>query len=116
MQKPKYWIYNTKTNSGRELFYGKDFVIGLYGEELFLDGVFPSSDGEAYLIKYELGAFLGEWGFTVYEWKTNQEKRNSLWYPEKILMGLAKNVELQPRIKNKIVSKHGKLQTSVKIN
>ena len=50
MQKPKYWIYNTKTNSGRELFYGKDFVIGLYGKELFVDGVFPSSDGEAYLI------------------------------------------------------------------
>ncbi len=33
--KPKYWIYNPKTNSGRELSYGKDFVIGLFGKELF---------------------------------------------------------------------------------
>ena len=97
--KPKYWIYNPKTNSGRELSYGKDFVIGLYGKELFVDGVFPSSDGEAYLIKYELGEFLGEWGFIVYEWKTNQEKRNSLWYPKKNLMGLAKNDELPPKFK-----------------
>ncbi len=106
MQKPKYWIYNPKTNTGREIFYGKNFVIGLYGEEIFLDGVFPSSDGEAYLIKYELGMFSGEWGFIVYEWKTNQEKRNSLWYPEKILMGFVKDVEIPKRIKNKILCEY----------
>ncbi len=103
--KPKYGIYNPKTNAGRELSYGKDFVIGLYGKELFVDGVFPSNDGEAYLIKYELGEFSGEWGFIVYECKTNQE-RNSLWYPAKILMGLYNDVDLPSKIKNKILSKY----------
>ena len=105
MQKPKYWIYNPKTNSGRELSYGKDFVIGMYGKELFVDGVFPSNDGEAYLIKYELGQFSGEWDFVVYECETNQE-RNSLWYPAKILMGLYNDVDLPSKIKNKILSKY----------
>jgi hypothetical protein len=105
MQKPKYWIYNPKTNLGRELSYGKDFVIGLYGKELFVDGVFPSNDGEAYLIKYEFGEFSGEWGFVVYEYKTNQE-RNSLWYPAEILLGLSNDVELPSKIKNKILSKY----------
>ncbi len=100
--KPKYWIYNPKTNSGRELSYGKDFVIGLYGKELFVDDVF---DGEAYLIKYEFGEFSGEWGFVVYECKSNQE-RNSLWYPAEILMGLSNDVELPSKIKNKILSKY----------
>jgi hypothetical protein len=100
--KPKYWIYNPKTNSGRELSYGKDFVIGLYGKELFVDDVF---DGEAYLIKYEFGEFSGEWGFVVYECKSNQE-RNSLWYPAKILMGLCNDVELPSKIKNGILSKY----------
>jgi len=100
--KPKYWIYNPKTNSGRELSYGKDFVIGLYGKELFVDDVF---DGEAYLIKYEFGEFSEEWGFVVYECKSNQE-RNSLWYPAKILMGLCNDVELPSKIKNKILSKY----------
>ena len=104
MQKPKYWIYNSKTNSGRELSYGKDFVIGLYGKELFVEGVFPSNDGEAYLIKYEFGEFSGEWGFVVYEWKANQEKRNSILQPKKILMDFAKNVELPSKIKNEILS------------
>jgi hypothetical protein len=103
--KPKYWIYNPKTNSGRELSCGKDFVIGLYGKELFVDGVFPSNDGEAYLIKYELGQFSGECDFVVYECKTNQE-RNSLWYPAKILMGLYNDVDLPSKIKNKILSKY----------
>ena len=102
--KPKYWIYNPKTNSGRELSYGKDFVVGLFGKELFVDGVFPSNDGEAYLIKYEMGEFSGEWDFYVYEWKIDQE-RNSLWYPAKILMGLSKDVELPSKIKNEILSK-----------
>ena len=105
MQKPKYWIYNPKTNSGRELSYGKDFVIGMYSKELFVDGVFPSNDGEAYLIKYELGQFSGEWDFVVYECKTNQE-RNALWYPAKILMGLYNDVDLPSKIKNKILSKY----------
>jgi len=100
--KPKYWIYNPKTNSGRELSYGKDFVIGLYGKELFVDDVF---DGEAYLIKYEFGEFSEEWGFIVYECKSNQE-RNSLWYPAKILMGLYNDVDLPSKIKNKILSKY----------
>ncbi len=100
--KPKYWIYNPKTNSGRELSYGKDFVIGLYGKELFVDDVF---DGEAYLIKYEFGEFSGEWGFIVYECKSNQE-RNSLWYPAEILMGLYNDVDLPSKIKNKILSKY----------
>jgi hypothetical protein len=100
--KPKYWIYNPKTNSGRELSYGKDFVIGLYGKELFVDDVF---DGEAYLIKYGFGEFSGEWGFVVYECKSNQE-RNSLWYPAKILMGLCNDVELPSKIKNGILSKY----------
>ena len=109
MQKPKYWIYNPKTNLGRELSYGKDFVIGLYGKELFVDGVFPSNDGEAYLIKYEFGEFSGEWCFVVYECKTNQE-RNSILQPKKILMDLAKNVELPSKIKNKILSKYGELE------
>jgi hypothetical protein len=113
MQKPKYWIYNSKTNSGRELSYGKDFVIGLYGKELFVEGVFPSNDGQAYLIKYEFGEFSGEWGFVVYEWKTNQEKRNSILQPKKILMDLAKNVELPSRIKNKILSKYGELENAI---
>lgn len=111
MQKPKYWIYNSKTNSGRELSYGKDFVIGLYGKELFVEGVFPSNDGEAYLIKYEFGEFSGEWGFVVYECKTNQE-RNSLWYPAEILMGLSNDVELPSKIKNKILSKYGELENA----
>jgi hypothetical protein len=111
MQKPKYWIYNPKTNSGRELYYGKDFVIGLFGKELFVDGVFPSNDGEAYLIKYELGQFSGEWGFVVYECKTNQE-RNSLWYTEKILMGLSNDVDLPSKIKNKILSKLKELENA----
>jgi hypothetical protein len=100
--KPKYWIYNPKTNSGRELSYGKDFVIGLYGKELFVDDVF---DGEAYLIKYEFGEFSGEWGFVVYECKSNQE-RDSLWYPAKILIGLCNDVELPSKIKNGILSKY----------
>ena len=110
--KPKYWIYNPKTNSGRELSYGKDFVIGLFGKELFVDDVFPSNDGEAYLIKYEFGEFSGEWGFVVYECKTNQE-RNSILQPKKILMDLAKNVELPSRIKNKILSKYGELENAI---
>ena len=104
MQKPKYWVYNPKTNSGRELSYGKDFFIGLFGKEIFADGVFPSSDGEAYLIKYELGNFSGEWGFVVYECKINQE-RNALWYPAKILNDFVKDVEIPSKIKNKILSK-----------
>jgi hypothetical protein len=106
--KPKYWIYNPKTNSGRELSYGKDFVIGLYGKELFVDDVF---DGEAYLIKYEFGEFSGEWGFVVYECKSNQE-RNSLWYPAKILMGLCNDVELPSKIKNGILSKYKELENA----
>ena len=101
MQKPKYWVYNPKTNLGREIFYNKDYFIVLFGKEIFADGVF---DGEAYLIKYELGNFSGEWGFVVYECKTNQE-RNVLWYPRKILMDFVKDVELPKRIKNKILSK-----------
>ena len=109
--KPKYWIYNPKTNSGRELSYGKDFFIGLFGKEIFADGVFASSDGEAYLIKYELGNFSGEWGFVVYECKSNQE-RNSLWYPAKILMGLCNDVELPSKIKNKILSKYKELENA----
>jgi hypothetical protein len=106
--KPKYWIYNPKTNSGRELSYGKDFVIGLYGKELFVDDVF---DGEAYLIKYEFGEFSGEWGFVVYECKSNQE-RNSLWYPAEILMGLCNDVELPSKIKNGILSKYKELENA----
>ncbi len=106
--KPKYWIYNPKTNSGRELSYGKDFVIGLYGKDLFVDDVF---DGEAYLIKYEFGEFSGEWGFVVYECKSNQE-RNSLWYPAEILMGLSNDVELPSKIKNGNLSKYKELENA----
>jgi len=61
------------------------------------------------LIKYEFGEFSGEWGFVVYECKTNQE-RNSLWYPAEILMGLSNDVELPSKIKNKILSKYGELE------
>ena len=76
--------------------------------EIFVDGVFPSSDGETYFIKQERG-WDGEWVFIVYEWKANQEKRNSILQPKQILMGLAKNVELPSRIKNKILSMYGEL-------
>ena len=54
MQKPKYWIYNPKTNLGREVFYNIDFFKPMY-TEIFVDGVFPSSDGETYFIKQERG-------------------------------------------------------------
>jgi hypothetical protein len=104
MHKPKYWVYNPKTNSGREIFYNKDYFIVLFGKEIFADDVFPSSDGESYLIKYYYSDLKGEWDFYVYEWKTNQEK-NYLWYPRTILMDFVKDVELPKRIKNKILSK-----------
>ena len=102
MQKPKYWIYNLKTKSGREVFYNTDFFKPM-DTEVFVDGVFPSVDGETYFIKQENG-WDGECCFVVYEWKSNQEKRKSLLQPKQILMGLAKNVELPSRIKNKILS------------
>ena len=103
MQKPKYWVYNPNTNSGRGIFYNKDYFIVLFGKELFADGVFPSSDGEAYLIKHIYSDLKGEWDFYVYEWKTNQEK-SYLWHPKKILISFVKDVELPKRIKNKILS------------
>jgi hypothetical protein len=105
MQKPKYYVYNPSTNSGREIFYNKDYFIVLFGKEIFADGVFPSRDGETYLIKYELGTFSGEWNFSIYEWKTDQEERNLIWHPAKILMGFVKDVDIPKRIKNKILSK-----------
>ena len=110
MQKPKYWIYNLKTNSGREVFYNIDFFKPM-DTEVFVDGVFPSVDGETYFIKHETG-WDGEWFLVVYEWKTDQEKRKSLLQPKQILMGLAKNVELPSRIKNKILSMYGELQNA----
>jgi hypothetical protein len=103
MQKPKYWVYNPKTNSGREIIYNKDYFIVSFGKEIFADGVFPSSDGEAYLIKHIYSDLKGEWDFYVYEWKTNQEK-SYLWHPKKILISFVKDVELPKRIKNKILS------------
>ena len=110
MQKSKYWIYNPKTNSGREVFYNTDFFKPM-DTEVFVDGVFPSVDGETYFIKQEAG-WDGEWCFVVYEWKSNQEKRKSLLQPKQILMGLAKNLELPSRIKNKILSEYGELQNA----
>jgi hypothetical protein len=104
MQKPKYWVYNPKTNSGREIFYNKDYFIVLFGKEIFADGVFPSSDGESYLIKYSYSDLKGEWDFYVYEWKTDQEERNLIWHPRKILMGFVKDIEIPKKIKNKILS------------
>jgi hypothetical protein len=47
--------------------------------------------------------------FFVYEWKLNQEKRNSLLQPKKILIDFAKNVELPSKIKNQILSECGEL-------
>ena len=102
MQKPKYWIYNPKTKSGREVFYNTDFFKPM-DTEVFVDGVFPSVDGETYFIKQENG-WDGEWCFVVYEWKSNQEKRKSLLQPKKILMDFAKNIELPSKIKNEILS------------
>ncbi len=107
MQKPKYWIYNSQTNSGREVFYNIDFFKPMY-TEIFVDGIFPSIDGETYFIKRESG-LDGDWVFFVYEWKLNQEKRNSLLQPKKILMDFAKNVELPSKIKNEILFKCGEL-------
>jgi hypothetical protein len=106
MQKPKYWIYNPKTNTGREIFYNKDYFIVSFGKELFIDGVFPSSDGEAFLIKHTYSNLSGEWDFTVFEWKTNQEERNLVWHPRKILIGFVEDVELPKRIKNKILCEY----------
>jgi hypothetical protein len=108
MQKPKYWIYNLKTHSGREVFYNIDFFKPM-DTEVFVDGVFPSVDGETYFIKHEHG-WDGEWCLVVHEWKVDQEKRHSLLQPKQILMGLAKNVELPSRIKNKILSEYGELK------
>jgi hypothetical protein len=110
MQKPKYWIYNPKTNSGKEVFYNTDFFKPM-DTEVFVDGVFPSSDGETYFIKRDSG-WDGDWVFVVYEWKANQEKRKSILQPKKILMDFAKNIELPSEIKNEILSQCGELQNA----
>jgi hypothetical protein len=110
MQKPKYWIYNLNTKSGREVFYNTDFFKPM-DTEIFVNGVFPTSDGETYFIKHETG-WDGRWFLVVYEWKADQEKRKSILQPKQILMGLAKNVELPFRIKNKILSEYGELENA----
>jgi hypothetical protein len=77
----------------------------MFGKEIFADGVFPSSDGESYLIKLSYSDLKDELGFYVYEWKTDQEERNLIWNPKKILIDFVKDVEIPNRIKNKILSK-----------
>ena len=79
--------------------------------EVFVDGVFPSSDGETYFIKRDSG-WDGDWVFVVYEWKANQEKRKSILQPKKILLDFAKNIELPSEIKNEILSQCGELQNA----
>jgi hypothetical protein len=109
MQKPKYWIYNPKTNSGREVFttqisssqWIRKFLLMVF----FLLLMEKHISLNRKMVGMENGALLFMNG-------SNQEKRKSLLQPKQILMGLAKNLELPSKIKNEILSDCGELQNA----